>query len=28
LGYYAPNEIYYNAFTGAAKKEEKLLKYS
>jgi len=28
LGYYAPNDIYYNAFTGAAKKEEKLLKYS
>lgn len=28
LGYYEPNEIYYNAFTGKARKEEKLLKYS
>jgi len=28
LGYYAPNDIYYNAFTGAAKEEEKLVKYS
>ncbi len=28
LGYYAPNDIYYNAFAGAANKEEKLLKYS
>jgi transposase InsO family protein len=28
LGYYAPNDIYYNAFAGAAKNEEKLIIYS
>jgi putative transposase len=28
LGYYAPNDIYYNSFAGAEKKEEKLVNYS
>ena len=28
LGYYAPDDVYYNTFAGTAKKEEKLINYS
>ena len=28
LGYYAPNDVYYNTFADVTKKEEKLVNYS